>query len=83
MKKKGSTKIQLTPQEFKDFQGACAIAALNVQAIQQQVMKQIEVAQQDKQKEFLNLVRKYRSEGMRADKNYSFDVETHSLVEAK
>jgi hypothetical protein len=74
------TRIVLSPREFADFQGVCAVAAIKVQAIQQQAAQQIAAAQQDRQKAFLRLVKKYRAQGMRPDGEYRFDEATHSLI---
>ncbi|MCR4301783.1 MAG: hypothetical protein NUV51_09250 [Sulfuricaulis sp.] len=76
-------RIVLTAREFKDFQGACAVAALNVQAIQQDAAQRIAAAQQAQQKELAKLAKKYRAQGMRADVNYAFDEQTHSLVSVR
>lgn len=73
-------RVVLTAREFKDFQGAVAVAALNVQAIQQDAAQRIAAAQQTSQKELLKLVKKYRAQGMRPDAQYRFDEGAHSLV---
>ena len=73
-------RIVLSKREFQDFHGLCAIAALNVQAIQQQAAQQIAAAQQPRQKALTALAKKYRSQGMRLDVDYRFDESTHSLV---
>ena len=72
--------IALTTREFKEFHGLCAIAALTVQAIQQQAAQQIAAAQQERQKALARLAKKYRASGMRLDVDYRFDEATHSLV---
>lgn len=74
------TRIKLTPREFQDFQGACAITALKVQAIQQDAAQRIAAVQQEQQKALLRLVKKYRAQGMRPDVTFHFDEATHSLV---
>lgn len=76
-------RVVLTPREFKDFQGACAVMALNIQAIQQNAAQQIAAAQAPKQKEFLRLVKKYRAAGLRPDVDYRFDEATRSLIAVK
>jgi hypothetical protein len=73
-------RIQLTPREFQDFQGASAIVQLKVQAIQQDAAQRIAAAQADQQKAFLRLVKKYRTQGLRPDVAFRFDEATHSLV---
>lgn len=73
-------RIVLTPREFADFQGVCAVAALKVQEIQRQAAQQIAAAQQGRQRDFLRLVKKYRAAGMRLDADYRFDEATHSLI---
>lgn len=73
-------RIALTPREFKDLQGLCAIAAIALMTIKQQADAAIAAAQAPQQKELARLAKKYRDQGMRADHNYRFDVATHSLV---
>ena len=74
------TRIVLRATDFAHLQGVCAVAALNVQAIQQDAAQRIAAAQQTSQKELIRLAKKYRAQGMRPDVNYRFDEATHSLV---
>jgi hypothetical protein len=76
-------RIVLTPREFNDFHGVCAIAALNVQALQQQALQQITAAERPKQQALARLAKKYRAAGLRLDVNYTFDPATHALMEVK
>jgi hypothetical protein len=73
-------RVQLTPREFADHYGLCAVAALKIQAIQQQAAQAIAAAQQPKQQSFLRLVKKYRAQGLRPDQDYAFDEATYTLV---
>lgn len=77
------TRIKLTPEEFQHLQGAYAIMALKVQAIQQDAAQKIANVQKNADKVKSDLIKKYKVKGMRPDVNYSFDEETCSLVELK
>lgn len=76
-------RIQLTPREFQDLQGAIAITAVKVQAIQQDAAQRIAEVQKTSQNELIKLTKKYRVQGMKIDVNYAFDEKTHSLVEVR
>ena len=73
-------RVTLTPREFADLQGTCAIAALALQVIRQQTADAVAAAQKPQQLAMARLAKKYKAQGMRADCNYRFDVEAHALV---
>ena len=73
-------RVQLTPREFRDFHGICAIAATRVFAIQQVAQQRLAECQVPRQEAFARLLKKYRAAGLRADLEYAFDEQTHSLV---
>lgn len=76
-------RIQLTPREAKDLQGLCAVAALQLIALRQEVTERTAAAQRPHQQEMARLAKKYAKAGMRADADYTLDPATHALVEVR
>lgn len=77
------TRIVLTPREAKDLQGLCAVAALQLIALRQEVTERTAAAQRPQQQEIARLAKKYAKAGMRAEALYTLDPATHSLVEVR
>ena len=74
-------RVQLTPHEFKDLQGTCAIAAVALMTIKQQATQQIDEAQKPQRALFKKLAEKYKM--LHPDRNYTLDQATCSLIEVK
>lgn len=75
------TRIVLTPREFQDLHGVCAIATVALLTIKQQADAAITAAQAPQREALARLARKYQKAGMRPDRNYRFDPADHALVE--
>lgn len=73
-------RVKLTPKDFEQYQGLCAVTVQKIQFLQQQAAQQIGAVQQAHQKRVASIIKKHHLD---PTINYQFDEAAHELVAQK